>query len=195
MRRIAILMVILLAAGCTTPKQQDEEEAVASEPAELETVEEPAPEQVDPAPAGASMWSEEGLEAQPRLEELAQQTPPDMGTPATTDWRSSNHEIPSDLGRRTEGGPTSPGTLITALSRELRFDDALGVDVWEQTTRVHQEDDDRATAVILRWGVKDDSLAGMDLRVQMATANDVWFVEELEERFHCRRGVSDGLCL
>jgi hypothetical protein len=130
------------------------------------------------------------------MEELKKTADPEFGTPASTEWRASQMEIPENLASAHDEGPTNPGTLLFELSRELRLNDALGVDVWEQTFRVHQEaDSDSAEGVILRWGIKDDSLVGMDMRAKMSVDGDNWYVEELEERAHCRRGVNDGMCI
>lgn len=209
MRRFSVILIaLLLTTGCTifNSSEQSAEEAVAAEPsameAEEETVEGAAAleasdtEAKEEEPAGARMFSEEGLDANPRMEELEKTADPEHGTPGSTDWQASEMAVPENLSRAHADGPTNPGTLISELSRELRFNDALGVDVWEQTLRVYQADEaDTAHGVILRWGVKDDSLAGMDVRATMSVDGDNWYVEELEERFHCRRGVDGGRCL
>jgi len=62
--------------------------------------------------------------------------------------------------------------------------------VWEQTTRVFVDGSDGATGVVLQWGLLDDAVAGRDYRVSMRRAADMWRVERVEQRFHCRRGVS-----
>ncbi len=208
MRRFSVILIaLLLTTGCTifNSSEQSAEEAVASEPSAMETEEQmegaAAAEAFDTEakeeePAGARMFSEEGLDANPRMEELKKTADPEHGTPGSTDWRASEMAVPENLSRAHAEGPTNPGTLISELSRELRFNDALGVDVWEQTLRVYQAGEaDTAHGVILRWGVKDDSLAGMDVRATMKADGDNWYVEELEERFHCRRGVDGERCL
>lgn len=49
---------------------------------------------------------------------------------------------------------------------------------------------------VLKEGLLDDSVAGIETRVRMAEADDGWYVTSLERRWMCRRGVTDsGLCV
>jgi hypothetical protein len=42
-----------------------------------------------------------------------------------------------------------------------------------------------------RWGFKDDSVAGEEVRLRLRRSEDTgnWFVVEAEQRWYCRRGV------
>ncbi len=140
---------------------------------------------VEPLPA----WSQSALDAQPQLEALQLRSPEGM-RPATTDWR----QAPLAEDARVLEGAT-PGRVLHKLSLALGEADLLGSDIWEQTVRVWQPQQDEATGVILSWGLKDDAIVGRDLRVHMRMEENLWRVASLEERFHCRRGVNDGLCL
>jgi hypothetical protein len=72
--------------------------------------------------------------------------------------------------------------------------EGLGEEIWEVTTRLWLDGQGRATGMIMRWGFKDDAVAGSDLRVNMRSVDDHWIVVKLDERFHCSRGVVEDLC-
>lgn len=141
------------------------------------------------------MWSVEGLSVQPRLSELQRRVPSELGyAPGTTSWRRARAEIPAELGA-PRSRVRDAGVLLDSLARALGWNEALGSDVWEQTRRLRQEDGG-AVGVVLLWGFLDDALVGHDFRVAMRRGERGWYVEDIEERFQCRRGVSaDGLCL
>lgn len=202
-----LLVVLVLAVGCATPSSGDtENEEVrqkpdVSEQSPQETTEvpdhtqkEPGDEQAETESFDAPIWSDEGLFVQPRMHQLEQH---EYWEPETTSWRESERELPQrfDLDARGQGA-SSPGQLTVELVEELRLAEMLGLDIWEVTTRVSQNDD-RATGAIMQWGWKDDAIAGGDFRVEMRRVDDRWYVERLEERFHCRRGITDGgdLCV
>ena len=141
----------------------------------------------------APLWQREGLDVQQRMDDLRAHN--DMYDPETTDWRESRRDIPGELADVDGDGPGSAGQLLFELVGALNFESRLGVDAWEQTMRVHSDETDAAVGVIMQWGFKDDATAGSDLRVSMEYTGEAWQITSLEERFHCRRGVSDGLCL
>ncbi len=203
MRITALIVALLLAAGCSTSNGNDNgdepEEAVAENPQQVEDNDDSAPAagpgelEHDPREK-LSMWSREGLTAQDRMEDLKEQR--DDFEPGTTLWAETDHEIPARLTEEGDERTSTPGALLSELTEALRLTDALGQDVWEQTTRVFYEDDDHVTGMIMQWGIKDDSMAGTDFRVRMGRDDDGWFVAEVEQRFHCARGVTeDQLCL
>lgn len=109
-------------------------------------------------------------------------------TPATTAWTPLPSEIEASQA-------ASPGALLTGVIASQHWADILGDAVWEQTTRVLVDDSGVATGVVLQWGLMDDAVAGRDFRVSMRRTGDMWKVDGVERRFHCRRGVSaDGQC-
>jgi hypothetical protein len=133
-----------------------------------------------------------GLEVQPQMALLQQRTrgQSDLGyTPATTAWRAVK-AAPGDSVQRA-----TPGALLAALSASRGWSDMVGNSVWEQTTRIYSDDDERAVGVVLQWGFEDDSVAGHDYKVHMTLRDGKWRVERIEERDHCSRRVStDGIC-
>jgi hypothetical protein len=143
----------------------------------------------------APQWVPHGLAVQPRLAAYRDALPDDLGfEPGTTEWQDAQGEIPAHLGPEGTRSP-SPGALLQALITELDLMAPLGRELWEQTQRVHQEDD-TATGVVLQWGFKDDAVLGQDYRLAMREDTWGWFAERLETRYHCGRGVSEeGLCL
>lgn len=140
----------------------------------------------DPMPA----WTREGLEAQPQMGRLREQTPPDTGyMPGTTPWRPVPASVPG------ESDPAGPGELLSAVIVSRGWGRVLGDAAWEQTTRIWSEEDGRAEGIVLQWGFMDDAVAGRDFRVVMRLTDGAWRVERIEERYHCRRAVSaTGLC-
>lgn len=141
------------------------------------------------------IWSEEGLDAQPRLDAYRARIPPGLGwTPRATAWRPAGPALAARLAGIPPAG--TPGAVVAAVQAALEESGALGFDVWETTSRLLVRGDDAATAVVLRWGFQDDALAGHDVRVELRRGAAGWTVESSWERYQCRRGVSDeGLCL
>jgi hypothetical protein len=152
----------------------------------------------EPAPAASA--EEPWLTRQPRLEELRAATPPDLAwAPGSTEWAPSRRPVPERLTEayvREHAGPASPGAAMAMLATETGLLDELHLEGRpEVTIRAEQDAEDRATGVVLHWGALDDAVAGSDLRAVLRSADGSWYVERLEERFHCRRGVSGGLCV
>jgi hypothetical protein len=150
----------------------------------------------DTLPAAPPPWSPEGFEMQPHLRWLQQYTPPELGySPGTTPWRPARPDLPSHLTRRQEAAATSPGALLAEMALALEWGSEVGEGVWEQTFRLRQEAEDRTVAMVLHWGLQDDAVAGHDLRVRLRATDGRWYVEQVEERFHCSRGVTaEGIC-
>ena len=55
--------------------------------------------------------------------------------------------------------------------------------------------EDEATALVRLPWTGDDSLAGEELRIVMSRGPGGWSIDRVERRVHCRRGVTDGVCL
>ena len=193
------LFALMLVAGCSTSSDNEEADEVEHAVDQVEQGDEVGEEEQavaadgdEPAVPEAPLWSEEGLEVQPRTGDLGDEMDRE---PGSTEWRDSDRPVPTRLAEGGDGAG-APASLLRELIEELRLDAGLGTEFWEQTTRIHREDDDRAIGLVMQWGLKDDSMAGMDLRVRMIRDDEAWVVEGLDERFHCRRGVTDdGLCL
>ena len=149
-----------------------------------------ADEPLDPdAPRPQPERSAEGLVDQIRLL-LDRGDAPDEFEPDTTPWQ------PVEALEGLADDYDSPGSLAFDLAATLDRD-ALGHDLWETTTRVLLDDDDPdlAYVAVLSWGLADDAVAGTDLRMTITRGDDGWQPGGAERRSHCRRGVSDDLCL
>jgi len=143
----------------------------------------------------APLWSAEGLADQPRLPELVARVREFGFTPGTTRWRASALAIPVQF-TRPRSTWRSPGALVAGLVSALNLGEPLGQDAWEITTRVFMPEADQASAIIMVWGLKDDSVAGRDFLLVLRQHQGNWYVVEVQERFHCSRGVTaDDICL
>jgi hypothetical protein len=135
-------------------------------------------------------WDEDSLLWQPRLEELIELGRDYGFEPGSTPWEEAN--LPDAL---VEERWQDPGASLLALAEALGLEHHLGIDTWEVTLRVLETAEDRAVGVVLEWGFLDDAVAGADWRVLLERDEAGWRALELARRFHCRRGVSEGLCL
>jgi hypothetical protein len=185
MRAFALAATMLAALGCTpSPPAPGEASRRHAEMEARDTIPRPA----------APLWSRDGLEAQPRLEELRRRVPPELGyRPGSTEWHAVEAERIEPLRGMTFASPAAAGLAMAAA---LGWDESLGSDTWEWTVRVWLEDGGRAYVAVLAWGIKDDSIAGQDLRLRLREEADGWGIATVEQRFHCARGVTDGrLCV
>ncbi len=199
---IATLLVFFSTACGDLAPDELADEAITSPPETEETVEpDPSEANEDAAPdtLRAPLWDAEGAAAQPRVWELSGTIPEDMGwEPGTTDWQSSERAVPVELSRDADDLPGSAGEAVHAFVGSQNFTSMLGRDTWEITTRVYDNEgvEGQATGFVLKWGFKDDALAGRDYRLSLQEVNAGWYIETIEERYQCRRGVTDdGLCL
>lgn len=148
----------------------------------------------DPAPPDATraspepMFSEEGLVDQLRTYFPEPDTMPSEWEPGPGAW--VEEDVPEGFAEAAGG---TPAELMTAYVAET----GLNEGTWETTVRVLDEDpdDERASAAVLRWGLRDDAVAGTDTRLELRRGEDGWRIEHVESRPRCARGVTDGLCL
>jgi hypothetical protein len=168
MKTTAVVMMIAAGlAGCADPGRP------------------PGSQTTDRGPSPSAAWTVDALDAQPRLAELRASTPAATGfAPASTLWMASEIAVPETLSAST------PGALLAMITAAQGWTDSLGDAVWEQTTRVWTTDDDSSTGIVLLWGFMDDAVAGRDVRLTMRRRDGMWRVERIEERHHCRRGVT-----
>jgi regulator of replication initiation timing len=169
-----------------------EDETDEPDPEADATEDEEPDEEVDDDPPAAAPQPErtpEGLHEQ--LRTLFERDEPEDFDPGTTDWTSAEH--PEGL----EDAYDSPGALAFDLAAVLDAP-SLGMDTWETTTRVllDEDDPDVAYVAVLSWGFADDAVAGRDYRMTITHDDGAWTPGGAEERFHCRRGVTDDdLCV
>jgi len=144
----------------------------------------------DTAATPQPLWSAEGLPEQLRTLLPEGADLPDGFEPGTTAWQAT--ELPDGL----DPDYPTPGALALDLARAADADN-LGMDTWETTTRVLPDDADEnlAYVAVLSYGYGDDAVAGRDLRITITRDGEDWTAGGAEERFHCRRGVTDDLCV
>ncbi|NLP49582.1 hypothetical protein [Bacillus sp. RO1] len=113
-----------------------------------------------------------------------------------TNWREWDGEYNQALGIANQSWK-NPGLLMNAWMLDVETSYGLGMDVWEITTRITLSDEDKAEGYIMSYGMRDDSVAGSDIKLTMLKENDFWYVEKAEVRYRCSRGVSEDkdLCL
>ena len=139
---------------------------------------------IEAAPAAHDPFTREAFEYQPEMDALRQRVrPEDTVTPATTQWQPWTEPVPSLTA-------ATAGALLGALVDRQGWAGVLGEAAWEETLRVLPAGDDAAEGIVLQWGFMDDAVAGRDIRIRMRLQNGMWSVERMEQRYHCRRGVS-----
>jgi hypothetical protein len=210
----SVLLATILTAACAGGQRADSAELAAAQTrvAELETelaaaearlaalqAETEGDDTDKDAGAGAAtaaeparMFSDEGLTEQLRAH-LPRPALPDHFEPGVTAWREA--PIPSGFGEDEARDYRSAGAIATAVAARVSSD-LLGIDLWEVTTRALVSDDGtEAAAAVLMWGLKDDAGEGEDLRLELREGARGWYVEAMERRSWCRRGVvDDHLC-
>jgi hypothetical protein len=145
-------------------------------------------------PPRPGAWSAAGLVDQPRMPEFIEAAREFGFSPGSTRWRTSARELPAQFSRQGSAWE-SPGALVTGFVPALNLGDLLGQDLWEVTIRVFADAGDKATAAVLLWGFKDDSVVGKDYLLSLRLHQGRWYVAEVQERHHCSRGVTGDLCL
>ncbi|MBA2665204.1 MAG: hypothetical protein H0U74_23150 [Bradymonadaceae bacterium] len=194
MRLYFVMTLTLLALGCESPTAASDAAPSSATPAAAARASSPLADP-QPAEAKARLWTPEGLDVQPRMQEFREQLPLELGfEPATTAWQPFGRDIPAALTSPQSSQARSPGELLVDLVKSIDQAGWLGQDAWEQTLRVLREGDDLAIGVVLTWGLRDDAVAGSDLRATMQRRDGHWFIVKLEQRFHCARAVTDNLC-
>lgn len=168
--------------GAMEAEKQALEDELQSERARQHDAQEEAVEQLPPS---APLWSREGLEEQPRLQEFKAQAGAAGMDPGTTQWRLAEPLPSADV-----TGWDSPGELLIAMASEMTWDEALGRDTWEMTMRILSTAEREAVGMILIWGLKDDAVAGVDYRITLHRDERGWSVARIERREHCRRGLT-----
>lgn len=107
-----------------------------------------------------------------------------------TNWRKWDGAYDQSLGAANQTWE-SPGVLMNAWMLEVGTSLGLGMDVWEINTRVDLANEAKAEGYIMSYELRDDSVAGSDIKLTMLKENDFWYVEKAEIRYRCYRGVSE----
>jgi hypothetical protein len=200
---VAAVAALVVLAGCGpgAEREQGADDVAAADTVPADTVpSDTLPADTMPAQRIVRPQPADDFEAQPRLADLRERTPPDLGwEPGTTPWRSARREVPESVTQqaaRAGGGGAEPGDALVLLASALGLPAELGGEgVTEMTLRVRRTGEDEAEGMLLFWGAADDSIAGSDLRVELRAVDGRWYVRSMEERVHCRRGVSGELCV
>lgn len=144
-------------------------------------------------------WTREGLEYHPEMAALVSSGDSrELGwSPETGPWREWDSPLLEEFGPGGSAGRRqSPALLLHDFAGALPTAGLLGEDLWQSTVRLLRQSPQKATGVVLCWGLKDDSVAGTDYLVVLESVEGEWSVTEVSERHHCRRGLSpEGLCL
>jgi len=107
-----------------------------------------------------------------------------------TNWREWDGGYDQALGSANQTWE-SPGVLMNAWMLDVELSNGLGMDLWEINTRIDFKDDGIAEGYIMNYGMRDDSVSGSDIKLTMIKENDFWYVEKVEVRYRCSRGVSE----
>lgn len=179
---------VQLDAADAEPDDAPADDPPADEPADDDT-DDPRTGGDEPAAQPQQERSPEGL-----VDQLRMLFPP-AGAPAEWDPDSTPWQ-PAELPDGLQDSYETLGALAFDLAAALDAQ-ALGMDTWETTVRAlpDDEDADQAYVAVLSWGFADDAVAGRDLRVTVTGGDGAWSPGGAEERFHCRRGVTDDLCV
>lgn len=167
---------------------QNSESEIQSLEQELENTEEELAEAEGTDNADAPSLREEGFYEQLWMNENSL-APMEGWEPGTTDWRETAVEA---------DGPFLPGESQYSSPERLVFDWLSARGTLEQTNNFEElavrtkfEDNSSAEILILEWGLRDDAAAGHDILIHLSEENSVWGITEMEERYHCRRGISE----
>jgi len=132
---------------------------------------------------------EDPLAWQPHMAFLELRETPFPSPPGTTEWKVLDEHPLLDL----TGG--SPAEVLVSFAQALAEQGEFGMEVPAELIVRLRRNDDTATGVILRWGLLDDSVAGIDYRLELHRDGAQWMIHTLEVRYHCQRGINDNLCV
>lgn len=212
-RVVTLLLVGVLFSGCSNSNVQQEkvtnlENEIAEVYAQLEEKEmeietlsqQPAEEETGkfitiPKDQVPRLWGDADVQLWDYLidDSLAKENGWEKGV---TNWREWDSEYDQALGNANQTWD-APGLLMNAWMLDVRLSSGLGMDVWEINTRIDLSDEVMAEGHIMSYGMRDDSVGGSDIKLTMLKENDYWYVEKVEVRDRCSRGVSEDedLCL
>ncbi|UCZ54245.1 hypothetical protein LGQ02_05640 [Bacillus shivajii] len=114
--------------------------------------------------------------------------------PETLDWREYEGSEPAGFSE-DDSEYNDPGLLVHSWIAEAGYAEMM--DRQDETTvRIrYSEDGESAEAIIFNWGLRDDSVRGEDYLLHLEETEGTWYIDEIETRVHCGRGVEGDLCL
>ncbi|WP_026674818.1 hypothetical protein [Alkalihalobacterium bogoriense] len=111
-------------------------------------------------------------------------------TSGVTEWENADFEFAEELAAPNQNWDM-PGLLLQAWLHDVEYSEWLGIEVWEITTRINMVSEDMAEGFILSYGLYDDSISGTDIKLSMKRENEYWYIEDVNVRHRCSRGVSE----
>ncbi|AOM82431.1 hypothetical protein [Salisediminibacterium beveridgei] len=106
------------------------------------------------------------------------------------DWTAAFGEISEEFNTEYPDLETAEDLVYTwigernMLTRPDSFD--------ELTVRMNHTEDNEAEALIMKWGLRDDAIAGEDFLLYLESEDGTWQIRDLEQRIHCRRGTTES---
>ncbi|CAM3911889.1 hypothetical protein [Alkalicoccus chagannorensis] len=184
-----------------TSMQEEHDEETAALEAEVEELEEELAEAEEQLEASEEEETEAVLEheepdvdfqAEGFYEQLWMVMDPPEGMddwePGSTAWMDADMEIDDAFASGTSAY-TSPERLVFDWMSEAGWFD--GTDAFDETAVRSRHEDAGAEVLVLQWGLRDDALAGEDFRFHMEEVDGAWGIAGVEQRLHCRRGITE----
>ncbi|PYZ98909.1 hypothetical protein CR205_10160 [Alteribacter lacisalsi] len=110
--------------------------------------------------------------------------------PSLTDWQDYRGEI-SNRYSAEESGYMTAEVLAMDWIRERETEMMMDTQEELAMRTYYEEDGESAMILILHWGLKDDAIAGEDLLLHLTRNGDIWSLDNIEERYYCRRGMDE----
>ncbi|TMW70294.1 hypothetical protein [Alteribacter natronophilus] len=110
--------------------------------------------------------------------------------PGVTDWQDYRGDISS---RYTEGESEYVTAEVLAMDwiRERETETMMETEEELAMRTYYEENGESAKILFLHWGLKDDAIAGEDFLLHLSRDGDIWTLDEVEERYYCRRGMDE----
>lgn len=203
MKKLCLMVIIFFLVACSAETIKDEksqpeisvvkasDKAVQQQPKETEE-QEYIKILKDDAP---KLWSDADVQLWKYVSDYS--FAEEMGyTQEITSWRKLEAEFDKSLSSPNQTWD-NPGKLLLAFMTDLEVSNFLGQGVWEVNSRIKFLDENNALGYIMSYGLFDDSTAGTDIKLKMKKENGFWYIQSVEERDHCSRGIGEksGFCL
>ncbi|MDN4608561.1 hypothetical protein [Sporosarcina highlanderae] len=203
MKKLSIMFIILFLAACSAETIENEktqpeinvvkasEKAVQQQPKEADEQEYIKILKVN-AP---KLWSDADVQLWTYVNDYSLAEA--LGyTQEITNWRKYEVEFDKSLSSPNQTWE-NPGKLLLAFMTDVEVSNYLGREIWEINSRIKFLDENNALGYIMSYGLHDDSAAGSDIKLTMKKENGFWFIELVEQREQCSRGIGEesGFCL
>lgn len=203
MKKLSIMASILFLAACSVETIKDERAKIETNVVEVSgTVVHQQPKEAeeqeyikilkDEAP---KLWSDADVQLWKYMMDYS--LAEELGyKQEITNWRKFEGEFDKSLSSQNQTWE-NPGKLLLAFMTDVEVSNFLGQGVWEVNSRIEFLDENSALGYIMSFGLFDDSTAGTDIKLEMKKENGFWYIESVEERDHCSRGIGEksGFCL